>query len=160
MIHLELDDRELRRALDALAARLGDMSPALDRIGQRLVEGTRTGIEAGKDWAGRPFAPNSPTTLLKKRGDRPLIDSGIFKNVRLAHHVQGSRSVLVAAGGVQAATLQFGAKRGQFGKTRRGAPIPWGDIPARPYFPDDKAAQEPALATLTDYLKAALADLE
>ena len=159
MIHLELDDRELKRALDKLAARLGDMSPALDRIGQRLVEGTRTGIEAGKDWAGRPFAPNSPTTLLRKRGDKPLIDSGVFKDVRLAHHVQGGQSVLVSAGGVQAATLQFGAKRGQFGQTRRGAPIPWGDIPARPFFPDDKAAQGPALATLTDYIKDVLADL-
>ena len=159
MIHLTLDDREFNRALSALAERLGDMGPALDRIGQRLVEGTRTGIENGKDWAGRSFAPNSPTTLLRKRGDTPLVASGIFQAVRLAHHVQGGQSVLVSAGGDQAAVLQFGARRGQFGNTRRGAPIPWGDIPARPFFPDDKAAQAPALATLTDYLKDVLSDL-
>jgi phage gpG-like protein len=159
MIRLELNDRELKRALDKLATRLGDMGPALDRIGQQLVEGTRTGIESGKDWTGRAFASNSPTTLLKKRGNKPLIDSGIFKDVRLSHHLQGGNTVLVSAGGVQAATLQFGARRGQFGQTRRGAPIPWGDIPARPFFPDDKAAQGPALAMLADYIKDVLADL-
>lgn len=159
MIHLELDDRELKRALDTLAARLGDMSPALDRVGQRLVEGTRERIEAGKDWAGRPFAPNSPTTLLKKRGDKPLIDSSMFKDKKLASNLVGPGAVEVVASGVQAATLQYGAKRGKFGQTRRGAPIPWGDIPARPFFPDDKAAQGPALATLTDYIKDVLSDL-
>ncbi len=51
MIHITLDDREFNRALSALSERLGNMGPALDRIGQRLVEGTRTGIEDGKDWA-------------------------------------------------------------------------------------------------------------
>ncbi|MGB0955835.1 MAG: phage virion morphogenesis protein [Panacagrimonas sp.] len=29
---------------------------------------------------------------------------------------------------------QFGARKGAFGTTRRGAPIPWGDIPARPFL--------------------------
>ena len=159
MIKLELQDQALQQALAGVAARLGNMAPALDRVGQRLVEGTRSGIEAGRDWAGRPFAPNSPTTLLRKRGTKPLIDSGMFKSVHLSHQVQGSSSVLVQAGGVQAAVLQFGAKRGQFGKTKRNAPIPWGDIPARPYFPDDAAAQGPALATVTEYLRDVLANL-
>lgn len=159
MIHIELDDRELRRALDKLAARLGHMAPALDRVGQTLVERTRAGIEAGRGWNGRAFAPNSPTTLLKKRGNKPLVDSGIFKDGRLSHVLQGGDAVEVRASAIQAAVLQFGARRGEFGKTRRGAPIPWADIPARPFFPDDKAAQRVAGATLTDYIKGALVDL-
>ena len=33
-----------------------------------------------------------------------------------------------------ATTHQFGAEKGSFGTTRRGIPIPWGDIPARPFL--------------------------
>lgn len=29
---------------------------------------------------------------------------------------------------------QFGAKKGAFGRTNRGAPIPWDEIPARPFL--------------------------
>ena len=29
---------------------------------------------------------------------------------------------------------QFGAEKGAFGATSRGTPIPWGDIPARPFL--------------------------
>lgn len=33
-----------------------------------------------------------------------------------------------------AATMQFGASKGAFGRTKVNGPIPWGDIPARPYL--------------------------
>ena len=33
-----------------------------------------------------------------------------------------------------AGTHQFGAKKGQYGSTSRGQPIPWGDIPAREFL--------------------------
>ncbi len=35
---------------------------------------------------------------------------------------------------VYSGTHQFGASQGDFGETSRGAPIPFGDIPARPYL--------------------------
>jgi hypothetical protein len=34
--------------------------------------------------------------------------------------------------------MHFGAKQGAFGRTSRGGPIPWGDIPARPLLPIDE----------------------
>ena len=48
----------------------------------------------------------------------------------------GDKSGYVIAGTnkVYAATHQFGAERGEFGADRRGRPIPWGDIPARPFL--------------------------
>ncbi|GHT81188.1 hypothetical protein AGMMS49960_20300 [Betaproteobacteria bacterium] len=33
-----------------------------------------------------------------------------------------------------AGTQQFGASKGQFGNDKFGRPIPWGDIPARPFL--------------------------
>ncbi len=35
---------------------------------------------------------------------------------------------------IYAGTHQFGAAKGAFGSTSKGAPIPWGDIPARPFL--------------------------
>lgn len=35
---------------------------------------------------------------------------------------------------VQSTVMQFGASRGDFGTMANGSPIPWGDIPARPFI--------------------------
>lgn len=53
---------------------------------------------------------------------------------RLASSIAPSYGPSFAAAGtnvVYATTQQLGARRGAFGTTSRGAPIPWGDIPAR-----------------------------
>ena len=76
MIRIELNDREVRQALERLARRVADLSPAMHDIGQALMEGSRQRISEGRDWQGRPFAPNSPFTLARKRGTKPLVDTG------------------------------------------------------------------------------------
>jgi hypothetical protein len=71
--------------------------------------------------------------------------------------------VTLQAGGVQAATLHYGARKGQFGKgPKRGFLIPWGRIKARPYMPlaDDgtqlvPAAEAQVIRTIEEYLAAA-----
>ena len=35
---------------------------------------------------------------------------------------------------IYAGAHQFGARRGACGTNKKGAPIPWGDIPARPFL--------------------------
>ena len=60
MIQITVDDREVRQALADLSRRVENMAPAMHDIGQALVEGIRDRISAGRDWEGRPFAPNSP----------------------------------------------------------------------------------------------------
>ena len=51
-----------------------------------------------------------------------------------------------------AAVQQFGARRGEFGRTRRGAPIPWGDIPARPFLGVSRVDRVEILDILAGYL--------
>jgi hypothetical protein len=52
---------------------------------------------------------------------------------------------------------QFGAKQGQFGRGKRNHPIPWGDIPARPFFPDPaRGLPEPLQQSITEVLRIAL----
>ena len=157
MIRVELDDREVRRTLDELSRRLGDLTPAMHDIGQALVEAIRAHIRDGRDWQGRPFAPNKPATLARKKGAKPLVDSGRMADLSL-HFRAGRDFVEVGSSAVQAAVLQFGARRGAFGKTRRGASIPWGNIPPRPFLPIEDGSRLPndaralVLTLLTDHL--------
>lgn len=161
MIQIEVDDREVRRVLSDLTRRVSDMTPAMHRIGQALTEGARDRIFSGKDWTGTPFAPNSPVTIARKGKNRPLIDKRDFVSHRL-HYEAARDSVVVGSSAVQSAVLQFGAQKGAFGKTKRGASIPWGDIPPRRYLPVtqngqlDAAARSLILDTLTNYIAEAL----
>jgi phage gpG-like protein len=159
MIQIDIDDREARRALEELRRRASNMTQAMHAIGQGLAEGCRERILDGRDWTGQPYAPNSPATLARKKGEKPLIDSKSFVRSRL-HYQADADSVEVGSSAVQAAVLQFGARRGQFGSTRRGGKIPWGDIPARRYLPvtQDGQLDETARSLILDALRAYLDD--
>lgn len=150
-ITLDFNDSEVKEKLAALELRVGNLLPAMELLGQKFVEQTRQNIEKSTDWAGRPLAPNSPTTLLFKRGTKPLIDTGNLRE-HIEFSTTGDHSVAIRALEKQAATMQFGARKGEFGTNARGAPIPWGDIPARPFFPDDEAAIDSATEILMKYL--------
>jgi phage gpG-like protein len=52
-----------------------------------------------------------------------------------------------------AAVQQFGARQGQLGRTRRGAPIPWGDIPPRPFLGLSAADRQEILGILAEHLR-------
>jgi phage gpG-like protein len=159
MIRIEIDDREVRQALEDLRRRTSNMKPAMHAIGQALMEGSRERILSGRDWTGQPFAPNSPATLARKKGNKPLINEKTFVTSRL-HYEASADSVIVGASAKQAAVLQFGAKKGAFGATRRGAKIPWGDIPARRYLPirEDGQLDDAARSLILDAIRAYLAD--
>jgi len=159
MIRIEIDDREVRQALENLRRRASNMTPAMHTIGQALMEGSRERILKGRDWTGRPFAPNSPATLARKKGNKPLINEKSFVTSRL-HYEASADSVTVGSSAVQAAVLQFGAKKGAFGATKRGGKIPWGDIPARRYLPvqEDGQLDDAARSLILDAIRAHLAD--
>jgi phage gpG-like protein len=159
MIRIDIDDREVRQALEGLRRRSSNMKPAMHTIGQALMEGSRERILSGRDWTGRPFAPNSPATLARKKGNKPLIDTKTFVTNRL-HYQASADGVIVGSSAEQAAVLQFGAKKGAFGATKRGAKIPWGDIPARRYFPVTQSGQLDAAASdlILDAIRTYLAD--
>jgi phage gpG-like protein len=159
MIRIDIDDREVLKALDNLRRRTSNMKPVMHTIGQSLMEGSREHIIAGRDWTGQPFAPNSPATLARKKGNKPLINERTFVRSRL-HYEASNDIVIVGSSAVQAAVLQFGAKKGAFGATKRGAKIPWGDIPARRYFPvtQDGRIDDSARSLIIDAIRAYLAD--
>ncbi|HML56420.1 MAG TPA: phage virion morphogenesis protein [Solidesulfovibrio magneticus] len=93
---------------------------------------------------GAPWAALSPTTVARRGSAQPILQvSGILAGS--IHSEHGPDYARASTADVKAATHQFGAKKGQYGSTRKGTPIPWGDIPARPFFgigPEDEAEIE------------------
>lgn len=181
MIRIEIDDQAVRAALGELLRRVQDPAPALRDIGELLVASTQRRFATGRAPDGTPWMPNSPVTVLRylsrfggsfrrgggltKRGQaraaakKPLIGETRRLSSEIAYRLI-PRGVEVGSSLAYAATQQFGARKGQFGRTRRGAPIPWGDIPARRYLPIREGGQldDAARSLILDAIRAHLAD--
>jgi phage virion morphogenesis protein len=146
-------DREAQALLAELARRTGDIRPAMDGIGQILVSNVQQRFIDQRAPDGQPWAPLSPVTLSRRRGGggQILRDTG-----RLASSI----SYRVAGGAVElgsnveyAGMHQYGARKGQYG-TRRGHPIPWGNVPPRPFFGYNDQDQSDVLELIQRYIDA------
>jgi len=160
MIAVELQDAEVQAGFASLDAVLADLTPVMQEIGAFLVASVQARIDAGVTHEGVPFAPRSQTTL-----DKYAKDNATFGGVlRKAGYLRGSIasqagpfSVEVGSNRIYAAVMQFGAEQGAFGSTSRGGPIPWGDIPARPYLGLSETDRTGLLDIIDEQLAAAAA---
>jgi phage gpG-like protein len=168
MIKIEISDQRVNQALSRLAASTQNLRPALQDIGELLVDSTkrRFGTSTGPD--GQRWAPNSQVTILRylglnkgsfsKRGGltkngaarsagkKPLIgDSGDLSR-QIYPVLEGSNTLLIGSSPIYAAVQQFGAKKQAFGQA------PWGDIPARPFLGVSDQDRTDILDTISDYL--------
>jgi len=154
MMRIEVDDRPVLDALRQLQAAGGDLRPAFQDIGEYLLDATKRRFQEGRAPDGRPWAPNSPATLARKRGSRPLIGESRRLGNEI-HYRAGPTSLELGSSLEYAAVQQLGARKGQFGRTRRGSPIPWGDIPARPFLGLSEADRATVLEIIQEHLEAA-----
>lgn len=157
---IEVDDREIRAALDRLTRTGADPTPALREVGSYLSEAIRLRFREGVGPDGKPWAPLSPITravraargaggapsyksgpnkgryklgpAMQYANAKPLLDTGRLRN-SITYRADRD-GVSIGTNVVYAAVQHFGARRGAFGTTSRGAPIPWGNIPARPFL--------------------------
>jgi phage virion morphogenesis protein len=149
MITIEVQKDEITAALTGLSDGFADTTPLMQDIAQWLfVDATdRFSRERAPD--GSIWAPRSQTTLdaYRRQGSpwgRILQKEGGLFGSLATEAGNGYASIFVNQ--PYAAVMQFGAKKGAFGKTRRGAPIPWGDIPARPFL----GFEQPQIETITE----------
>lgn len=138
-VSVTVDSAEVDRALRAMAARLGDMRPAMELIGQAMATEKDLGFRAETDPWGTPWARLSEVTMGRRRGTSAQIlrDTGRLQDS--VTYTADANSATVGTNAKYAVTHQFGAKQGAYGRTKRGGPIPWGDIPRRAMLPLDKA---------------------
>jgi len=126
MATIELNDEEIRRALNNLLATAGNLNPVLSEIGEHLVESTkrRFGALTGPD--GGHWEDNSPVTVERKGRNQPLTEHGSLGE-QIHAQLLGNNTLAVGSSMEYAAMQQFGGSRSEF-------PNLWGDIPARPFL--------------------------
>lgn len=142
----------IREWLNAFADAAARPAPMLEKIGASLVESTRKRFDTETAPDGSRWARNSPVTIARKGFDRPLTETGALRASIRWELLGSGKAVNVGSDLVYAAVQQFGARQGQFGSTRRGSPIPWGDIPARPYLGRSEEDQRMIFAAMRDFL--------
>lgn len=132
-INIDIGDAGVQTAFNRLLAASRDFTPAMREIGERLISSTKDRFISETDPTGNAWAELSDTTIERKGHDKKL--RGASGELSLNIIYQAARDhVLVGSPLEYASTQQFGAGRGEFGTTKGGSPIPWGDIPARPFL--------------------------
>ncbi len=135
-IDVKYDDRGVREALHRLAAAGKDLTPAMRDIAQALEAAPEDSFQSEQAPDGDPWAALSEHTKARraKKGKTGKI---LQVEGRLANSITSRYDAFSAEAGSNldyAATHQFGARKGEFGSTERGSPIPFGDVPARPFL--------------------------
>ena len=138
MIEITIDTHNLDRELQRLTNAVSDMTPAMTSIGEQIASLIDETFVNQTDPYGNPWAALSSVTIGRRRqggrGAKILQDTGHLKNSITSN--PSRTEVEIGLTEKYAATHQFGASKGQYGRTVRNAPIPWGNIPARPFLPE------------------------
>lgn len=161
MIQITVTDTGVGEPIARLLRGLQNPRPALKAIGELVMESTKESFARSQDPYGVPWLPNSDTTLramlhghgknftkkgkVSARGQRqlaakkPLLGESKSLSKQFGYRVVGN-GVEVFSTMRYAAMQNFGGKKSDF-------PHLWGDIPARPFFPDAERGLPPALAS-------------
>lgn len=149
MIDINYDNTSVLAALTQLQQATGDLSPVLLDIGAELAETTKQRFSSTTGPDGDAWPENSPVTLDRKSGSRPLTgETGVLGN-NIEYQLVGNDTLEVGSPMEYAAMQQFGGTKSEF-------PWLWGDIPARPYLGLSSADEGEVLDILNEYLEDAL----
>lgn len=142
---IEVQDNEVRAALNQLAERVGNASPFLKALGEDIVARSKARFQASTGPDGQRWAPNARSTIeayiakkggfgkrgINKKGQglamskKPLIGESRDLSRQIFPQVTGN-ALVVGSSPIYAAIQQFG---GQAGRGKKAT------IPARPFLP-------------------------
>lgn len=155
-IDITMNYQVVQKTLDELVSRVQDPGPAMSEIADVLADATERAFRDEADpETGALWDPLSAVTLAlrpKRVGGMLLQDSGLLAASITTD--SGKDFAAIGTNRVYAPTHQFGARQGEFGTTSRGGPIPWGDIPARPFLGIGPPDEEDILDIASRYLAA------
>ena len=174
---IQLTDRSGLDYLHALIGRAEDMRPVLTEIGEDMAESTKLRFASTSAPDGTAWAPNSALTLAryssnfarkkdgsltkgseaKLAGKKPGTGETRMLGTTINYQVQGTDAVGIGSPMVYAGTFNYGAQSGEFGfgmySSRVGSfPLPWGNIPARPFLGASEADKTNIVRLVQDYL--------
>ncbi|WP_436399309.1 phage virion morphogenesis protein [Roseobacter sp. S98] len=163
MYTVEINDAGVDRVFAELESRLSDMTEVFNVLGDLLEDRTEKRFEAGVAPDGTRWAPKSQATIdaYVRRGQtadpRPLFgpNADTLPLRRSFFRDAGPRRLEIGTNKIQAAVMQYGARKGAFGQTATGRPIPWGDIPARPFLGISAEDRDLIIITAEEWLEEA-----
>lgn len=155
MYTIQDNAKEIQAAFEKVAGRLKKTAPLMRNISEILRFVADEAFRRGRSPAGVPWQPLSATTIHARArqgyGPRPIL----IRSGRLANSIVtrwDATKAMAGTNAIQAAVLQFGARKGAFGRTQTGTPIPWGDIPARPFLGFSRDAREDILEAIRSHV--------
>ena len=153
---IELDDAAVQAAFGWLVRAGTDLSPAMAAIGEHLLNTTRQRFKDQESPEGEPWKPLEEEYRKSKKRNKDKILT-LYGHLRGTLAYQAGRDhVDVGSTRIYAGTHQGGAAQGAYGETRKGAPIPFGDIPARPFLGLSEADKTEINLAVRDFLAEAL----
>ena len=154
MLDVTVDDSLIGKALEELARRLADLTTPFNVIGEYLHQSTDDRFSKKVAPDGSPWAPLSAVTLARKKGPGILREKGTLQDT-LRKQVT-STELAFGTDRPYGAVHQFGQKKGASGSAK-GRPIPWGDIPDRPYLGLSAEDETEVLFIIHEYLREPIA---
>jgi len=151
-VTITLDDAAFSRWLTQALGRITHLEDALKEIGDILVQSTQNRFGTKIAPSGATWAPNSPVTIAIKGHGSQLRGKSKALGDTIHYQLDGTRAVEVGSNMIYAAVQQFGQPKGASGRTKRGAPIPWGDIPPRPFVGVSQEDEDRITEIMADYL--------
>lgn len=155
-VAVEIQDAEITAAFERLQQRLGNLAPVMRAISLDLVGVVEDAFAREADpVTGEPWDPLSPLTIARRQKQGRWPGKILQQTGRLVASITPSHSGTEAAAGTndeRAGVLQFGAAAGAFGSTKGGRPIPFGDIPARPFLGLSDEGRQDILDLMARYL--------
>lgn len=141
---IEVQNEAVSAAFNALAARIGNMSPILTALGDDMVERTKRRFDSATGPDGKRWQSNTQATIVNY-----IRSSGGKVKLTKDGQIATSKKPLAGPSGdlarqfvsdVSDNALTFGstmvyAAMQHFGGTKAQFPNLWGDIPARPFMP-------------------------
>lgn len=153
-IEVKIVDDNVDEKLQAIIDVGESLRPLLKQIGEYLVLSTKERFKTATAPDGKPWEENSETALKnhlrkykssfkrgkltksgQKRADNKRLLVGESKQLSTLIFYEAERYAVAVGSPVEySAVHQFGAKRGEFGQTKHGVPLPFNNIPARPFL--------------------------
>lgn len=161
---ITIDDAHLRATLATKIAALRNGRRLMAAVAIELDNGVNDVFDAEgmPKWRGlskvtiarRTKANKWPGKILNISGGNAGLISSITPD-------SGEDWAVLSTNQRKARTLHFGAKQGQFGRSRRankfgpskGGPLPWGDIPARPFMVITPQARSNIMSRVAQWLE-------
>ena len=155
-IDISMNYQAVQKTLNDLLKRVENTEPAMQEIAGVLADASERAFRDEADpETGALWDPLSAVTIAlrpQRQGGKILQASGIMAASIVTDY--GDDFAAIGTNHPAAPTHFFGARQGEYGRTSRGGPIPWGDIPARPFLGIGPTDEEDILDIASRYLGA------